>query len=265
MKISVVIPAFNEAQKLAACLDALMAQTVLPHEILVVDNNSADGTAAVAATYDSVRVLSEKQQGRVFARNAGFDAATGDIIARIDADSVVPPDWLAWIAHFYEQPNHKQLALTGGARFYNMRLNRFVSWAYAFLVFRFNVLLMGSPTLWGSNMAITKAQWHAVKDEICLRNDIHEDLDISIHLRQIGTQISYDSSKRVRVEMRRIHTDRQSLWPYLQMWPRTLRTHGFWSWPICWLVGALGLYAASPLPLVLEKAAQALGKKPLHD
>src|SRR5689334_10679087 len=95
MKTSIVIPVYNEAAQLGACLRAIAQQTVKPLEVIVVDNNSTDGTRAVAEAYDFVTVLEEPRQGVVHARSRGFDAARGDIIARIDADSILPADWLA--------------------------------------------------------------------------------------------------------------------------------------------------------------------------
>lgn len=259
-KISVIIPAYNEAKRLPACLDALAAQTVRPHEVIVVDNDSSDGSAAVAAQYDFVRVVHERQRGRVYARNAGFRRASGDIFARIDADAIVPPDWVAWVSRFYAG-GHETVALTGGAHFYNMRPSRLISGTYNWLIFRFNALLTGSPTLWGSSMALPKTLWQQVANNVCLDNTLHEDLDLSFHVRRVGGRIHYDSSSKVRVEMRRIHTENKALWPYLQMWPRTLRRHGYWSWPLCWFVGALLLYLASPLPVLYERLFGGLRRK----
>lgn len=259
VKISVIIPAFNEALCLPACLEALATQIVPPYEVIVVDNNSSDETAAVAGAYPFVTVVQESRRGRVYARNTGFQRATGDILARIDADAIVPADWTSWIAACYET-DQPLVALTGGAHFYNMKPSWLVSWAYNWLVFRFNALLTGQPTLWGSNMALPAPLWRKVADSVCLDNALHEDLDLAFHIRRAGGRVRYDPSSRVRVEMRRIHTDRQALWPYLQMWPRTLRRHGFWTWPLCWFVGALLLYLASPFPVVFEKLTQ-LSKK----
>lgn len=258
-----VIPAYNESDTLPACLDALMVQTRKPHEIIVVDNASTDDTAMVAARYKGVRVISEREQGRVFARNAGFDAVRGDVIARIDADAIVHEGWVQWIAEYYSAPQHERVALTGGAHFYNVRLPRFISAVYNWLLFRFNTLMLGFSTLYGSNMALTKALWDEVRTDVCLDNALHEDLDIAIHAKRAGAKIRYDTSSKVRVEMRRMISEREQLWPYLQMWPRTLRVHGYWTWVVVWVVGALGLYIASPGPVILEKFSRLVGKKPL--
>src|SRR5487761_1699776 len=93
MKISIVIPVYNEADNLSACLDAISNLEVMPYEVIVVDNNSTDNTVAIANLYDFVTVAHESRQGVVHARTKGFNLAKGDIIARIDADSVLPYDW----------------------------------------------------------------------------------------------------------------------------------------------------------------------------
>ncbi|QQS19487.1 glycosyltransferase family 2 protein [Candidatus Saccharibacteria bacterium] len=257
LNVSVIIPAYNEALCLAACLDALAVQTIKPYEVIVVDNDSSDGTLAVAQNYPFATVIHETERGRVFARNAGFRAATGDVIARIDADAVVPPEWVAWVTAFYAKGN-AAVALTGGAHFYNMQPSGLISWAYNWLIFRFNTFLTGQPTLWGSNMALSSSMWQKVAQDVCLDNLLHEDLDLAFHVRLAGGSIYYDASSRVRVEMRRVHTEREALWGYLQMWPRTLRRHGYRTWPICWFVGAALLYVASPLPVIYENTLRIL-------
>lgn len=245
MRISVVIPARNEAEGLMACLLALEAQTRRPDEILVVDNQSCDDTARTAVKLTSVKLLSQTKIGRVHARNTGFDAATGDIIARIDADSIVPPDWLSNIEEFYANGQNQLHAWTGGASFGNVPMSSFVSAVYNWLVFDFNRLLIGHYSLWGSNMALPRTAWQNVRDSVCRDNAIHEDLDLSIHLRKAGYAIHCDKSKRVVATMRRVLDHRGQLWPYLRMWPNTLRHHRMRTWVICWLVGVLGLFIAS--------------------
>ena len=92
---TVIIPAYNAAQTIGACLQALRQQT-LPadqFEILVIDDGSSDDTGAIAAG-SSARVI-RKERGRpAAARNAGIAAARGEIICFTDADCEPLPDWL---------------------------------------------------------------------------------------------------------------------------------------------------------------------------
>jgi glycosyltransferase involved in cell wall biosynthesis len=255
IRVSIVIPAYNEEYHLRSCLQAIAEQTVRPHEVIVVDNNSTDRTAEVAALYPFVRLIREPRQGRVFARDTGFNAATGDIIGRIDADILLPAEWVAHVQKFYTSPSNRQVAWSGAGYFYNVRLPRLVSFAYALLAFRLNKVLLGHYTLWGSNMAFTREQWQAVSHDICDRLDIHEDLDLAIHLYRAGFGIAYDSSIKTNAELRRVHSDRHELWQYLQWWPRTLRIHGNALWLICWFFGAFLLYLATFILLAADRIA----------
>jgi glycosyltransferase involved in cell wall biosynthesis len=265
IRISIIIPCFNEERYLARCLDSIAQQTVPPYEVLVIDNNSQDGTTAIARRYPFVRLLAEAEQGRVFARNTGFQAATGTVLARIDADAVLPNDWTKRLTRYYSIPAAAETAWTGGAYFYNVRFPRLVSTVYDMLVFGFNRVLAGHPTLWGSNMALPVALWNVVAHEVHLRNDIHEDLDLAIHVHRHGYRIVYERHVKVHVQLRRVRSNRQELWRYLQMWPRTLRTHGIWTWPICWLFGDVLLYALTPFFSVSERIARLFGRRPLSE
>ncbi|HUC88189.1 MAG TPA: glycosyltransferase family 2 protein [Candidatus Binatia bacterium] len=263
LSVSLVIPAYNEERHLRVCLDSVQKQIYQPDEVLVVDNNSTDKTAEVAKTYSFVHLINESRQGRVFARNAGFEAAKGELIVRVDADTQMPADWLEHIVKFYSQADHQKLAFTGDAAFDNVRLPRAVAWLYHFMAFDLNRLFIGHPTLWGSNMALTRKQWQAFKDHVCLRNDIHEDLDLSIHLHDAGVNIFYDRHCRVRANLRRVYSNRHELWDYLNWWPRTLKIHHEKTWPICWLSGVLLLYSLSMVLVMTDHTARLLGRRPL--
>jgi len=103
MLISVVVPAYNEEASVGHCLDSLARQkTAYPFEVIVVDNDSSDHTAAVAAAYDGVRVISEPRKGIVTARQAGQEAARGTVVAHTDADSELPSNWIESIGRAFE-------------------------------------------------------------------------------------------------------------------------------------------------------------------
>ena len=91
LSLSVVIPCKDDAGPLSRCLEALKAQTVAPLEVIVVDNNSSDDSARVAAGYGA-RVFSETAPGIAAAASTGYDAALGDVIVRCDADTLPPCD-----------------------------------------------------------------------------------------------------------------------------------------------------------------------------
>jgi glycosyltransferase involved in cell wall biosynthesis len=100
VRISVVVPCFNEERHIAACLEALVAQDYPrdAFEIILVDNNSTDRSVEIARRCPGVQVLHEPVQGDYASRNLGIRVATGDVIAFTDADTAPFPDWLQSIA-----------------------------------------------------------------------------------------------------------------------------------------------------------------------
>ncbi len=94
MKVSIVIPAFNEEGYISEAVQAALNQDYPDFEVIVVDNASTDATAAVASKFP-VTVVSEGKKGILHAREAGRRAATGDIIAHVDADCTPAPNWLS--------------------------------------------------------------------------------------------------------------------------------------------------------------------------
>lgn len=94
VRASVIIPAYNAEKTLQSCLDALMQQTHIPDEIIVVDDGSVDGTKTIADAYSLVTVISQKNKGPAKARNAGAAAAKSDIIIFLDSDCVPEKNWL---------------------------------------------------------------------------------------------------------------------------------------------------------------------------
>ncbi len=94
IRFSVVVPAFNEGHSLSATLRSLQQQDFTGRfEVIVVDNNSSDDTAAIAQRHGA-RLLSERRPGVCAARQCGTAAAGGEIVVSTDADTVHPRDWL---------------------------------------------------------------------------------------------------------------------------------------------------------------------------
>lgn len=193
LTLSIIIPAYNEERYLQTCLDSIAAQTVRPDEVIVIDNNSSDATPQVAAACAFVTVVHEDRQGIVFARNAGFEVASSTLIARIDADTILPPDWVAQIKQHYVQRGHGAdlFAATGPSMFRNST-GRIVWYALHRLLFFWpSRLVTGHHTLSGSNMYMTRSLWLRVREHVCLRTDIHEDMDLAIHVAKAGAPIVF--------------------------------------------------------------------------
>ncbi len=103
--ISVVVPAYNAADTIAGCLDALLNQTTPrdQYEIIVVDDGSLDRTAEVVAGYScrGVRLVQQENQGAAGARNTGAALAQGDLLLFTDSDCAPVPTWIeAFVAAF---------------------------------------------------------------------------------------------------------------------------------------------------------------------
>ena len=108
IELSIVVCTYNRAAWLGAALDSLAGQTLDPalFEVLLVDNNSTDATAKVAAEYDgqiaNFRYLHEPRQGLSNARNLGWQSARGKIVAFIDDDARTASDWGARIVEAFQ-------------------------------------------------------------------------------------------------------------------------------------------------------------------
>ena len=100
MDISVVVPFYNEEGYIADCIQALLSQDYpkANHEIIMVDNNSSDRSAAIVRQYSGINLLSESLRGDFAARNRGLAAAKGAIIAFTDSNCAPRKDWLQRIA-----------------------------------------------------------------------------------------------------------------------------------------------------------------------
>lgn len=167
MKLSFVIPAHNEEYTLGACLDSIMRELAATDhrydvQIIVVDNASGDRTRAVALRYPGVKVVDEPQKGLVRARARGFKEATGNLVANIDADTILPPGWLARV---FDEFDHDAdlVCLTGPLLYYDLSpfwqfLVRIFCWFGFFFHIVFRFFRIGA-WVQGGNFILRRDAW----------------------------------------------------------------------------------------------------------
>lgn len=104
--VSVIIPVYNGALFLQAALESVFAQNYPHHEVIVIDDGSTDGSADIARAFSTLRLLQQTNQGPSVARNLGVAAASGELIAFLDADDVwMPHKIAAQVCHLLEYPH----------------------------------------------------------------------------------------------------------------------------------------------------------------
>jgi glycosyltransferase involved in cell wall biosynthesis len=223
LSLSIVIPVYNEENHINACLDAIAKQKEMPDEVIVVDNNSTDRTAVIASAYPFVAVIKEKKQGVLAARTKGFNLAKSDVIGRIDADTVLPPNWVKIVKKSMQQS--QAVAVTGPVNYYDMP---FPGTNYRFDHFMRSSIYNWSPKspfLFGSNMAIQRSAWLKIRSKLCADSYMHEDLDLAIHLDKNGHKILYEKQLLAGASGRRYNDKPSRFYIYLSMYRQTYLRH----------------------------------------
>lgn len=229
-KLSIVVLAYNEEDYIGTVLSSIAAQTTPPDEVIVVDNNSTDATAKIASSFSFVRVVSETEQGIIPARDRGFNEAAGPLVARIDADTKLPHDWVATVHAICDAHANDIYGVSGPAFIYDTSSKLVGKVASHVAVnqgfFRGSKLMLGHDTLYGSNMVITKKAWLKVQNETCRNSrELHEDVDLSIHIAKYGV-IEFDDRLKAGVSKRAFfYESPKKTWWRLRIWPQTVTKH----------------------------------------
>jgi glycosyltransferase involved in cell wall biosynthesis len=193
MKISFVVPAYNEEVLLRKSLPAILAEIErvgCAAEIIVVNNASTDATKEVAESFPGVRVVDEPRKGLVQARWSGFIASKAPLVANIDADTIIPPGWLSQVlAQFAAEPG--LVGLSGPYTYYGVpqRVNWVVGAYYraAFLAYLINrhVLRVGSM-LQGGNFVVSREAMRKIGSNAANFSFYGEDTDLACRLSKVG-------------------------------------------------------------------------------
>ncbi|OGZ01269.1 MAG: glycosyl transferase family 2 [Candidatus Liptonbacteria bacterium RIFCSPLOWO2_01_FULL_56_20] len=193
MKLSFVIPAYNEEAYIGKCLGSIERElrgARYDAEVIVVNNASTDRTKTIAKGFAGVRIVDEPTKGIVWARRAGLRAAAGELIANIDADAVLPRGWLANVLREFEK-NPALICLSGPHVYYDLSKSaRFfvaVFYGLGFLFYLLNrfVLRIGS-LVQGGNFVVKRWALERIGGYDTTINFYGEDTDIARRLHTIG-------------------------------------------------------------------------------
>ena len=193
MKLTFTIPAYNEEACLSKCLDSIFREMdgiTADVEIIVVNNASTDRTKEIALSYPGIKVIDEPRKGLVKARQAGYKAATGDLIANIDADNMLTHGWIRKVFGEFSG-NENLIALSGPIIYYdlpriiNIQVKIFYGLGYITNIFN-NYIFKKGAMLQGGNFVVKKSALEKIGGYDTDIDFYGEDTDIACRLRKAG-------------------------------------------------------------------------------
>jgi len=193
MKISFVIPARNEEKSIGQVIDSILKQSEpdLIEEIIVVDNGSTDQTGKVAQSHgQKVTVVYQPKPGIAVARYTGFETAKGEIIATLDADTLLPTTWAERVVKYFS--DNEDIAAVGGPYIYYDLKRSLYLFSYIYMLFGMlplhlilNHLGLGGIMI-GGNGAFRREYLEELKDYPQDIESFGEDVYMVKHLRRRG-------------------------------------------------------------------------------
>jgi glycosyltransferase involved in cell wall biosynthesis len=194
MEISFVIPAYNEAGCIGACLDSVLREVKASGsdaEIIVVNNVSTDDTARIASRVRGVKVVDEPKKGLTIARQRGYRKSRGDIIAGIDADTVLTRGWMRTVLR--EFARRKRLVCLSGPHVYHdlsplTRIAVLAWYLIALLIYGIvnQYVLRRGAMLQGGNYAVRRSALERIGGYNTVIPFHGEDTDLASRLSRVG-------------------------------------------------------------------------------
>ncbi len=195
-KISVILPFFNAQKTLERAIQSILKQTFKDFECILIDNNSSDKSREIAQKFvdedNRFKLISEQQQGVVYASNAGWKESKGKYIARMDADDWSYPNRLEKQNDFLDL-NHEFGVITGLVKHishseFTGGMERFVEWSNSIVGYeeilknRFVELPIVNPTaMWRREIAVQNGMY--------LHGDFPEDYEMWLRWLDNGVKI----------------------------------------------------------------------------
>jgi len=200
MKVSFIIPSFNEERTIDECLTSVIKQKRPPEEIIIVNDGSTDKTKIAVARFNvkNVKLINlEKNTGnKAKAMEVGLKHATGEIIAMTDADTFVDPNFLAKILPHFKD---KRVGVVAG-KVLSKKSNLLTAARQLEYIMAHEIHKSGQAAL-GSIFVVpgcAAAFRREVLDEVGLDHDtVTEDLDITLKMHKRGYKIVYEPHAKV--------------------------------------------------------------------
>jgi glycosyltransferase involved in cell wall biosynthesis len=209
--ITVIVPTLNEEHYILPCLESVARQSPPPDEILVVDNGSTDRTVEVVKEFSAahpqlnVKITYEARKGCDWAREAGWRAATGDVIIHVDADETMPLDWLGKVRTVLRD-NPELAAFGGTVRFENPPLSILIlQGLYNLLYPRMVHWTKGFPYLCGGMTICKREVLEKMNGYANKPSDQLEDYYLSEQAHKLGYKTRYFPSIYGYHSLRRYH------------------------------------------------------------
>jgi len=188
--VSVVIPSYNEENYLLSCLESIKKQDYAgEYEVIVVDNASTDNTAKIALDWGA-KVVYETKRSPACARQKGVEAATGEIVAFIDADTQAPTCWLSTImSRFVQEP--ETVVISGPYAYCDAgRIAKIASYAGSFINIitdqLFRKAFNKGGAIWGCNFAVRRSALLEVGGFDTSIKFYGEEYELSLRLKRAG-------------------------------------------------------------------------------
>tara|TARA_A100001015_G_scaffold321124_1_gene450256 strand:+ start:1038 stop:1757 length:720 start_codon:yes stop_codon:yes gene_type:complete len=222
LRLSIVVPAYNEEETIEETLISLKEQDYSNIELIVVDNNSSDRTNELAKKQCN-SVYLETEQGYIAAVNRGAKEATGDLITFCDADSFYPKNWASQIVTEFEK-SREIVAVYGSADTHDSNaIQNHINGFFYTLFLRISRLL-GLDNTSGFNFVMRRASFIKVGGYDPKFKKMSPDIELGKRLKKEGL-ISFNPSIKVRSSFRRYQESGvlSTQWMFFKAWWAMLR------------------------------------------
>ncbi len=213
MKLSFVIPAHNEEAYLGKCLESVFRAKEgkgYDMEVIVVNNASTDGTRKVAESFNGIKIVDEPKKGLPQARQSGFVASNGDLIANVDADTILTPGWIEKVFDEFSK-DERLVALSGPFVYYDLTGSaNFLVRSFFYIGFINNLLgqliFRRGSVLQGGNFILRRTALEKIGGYNMKLNFYGEDVDVAMRISKVG-RVKFTMGLPINTSGRRLKVD----------------------------------------------------------